>query len=176
MTEDIVADFTGRFFLSDGDSGDETPTSGRIIMTKRRLVLASEDGKTTIPLSNVIDVNVGTVPNHVKRFFDDTVTIGYEGPTGVQSVVIEGGGDTLETFVAILFRCLLNGRAVAVKHPARVGGRVRDTPVVQGKLRIKKRSIEVRTKSEPLQIAVGVVHQQPLSRQLRRHGPHGIGA
>ncbi|WP_049925890.1 CheF family chemotaxis protein [Halopiger goleimassiliensis] len=154
MTEDIVADFTARFVLNEGADGAGTPVNGRIITTKRRLVLATGDDKTTIPLSNVIDINVGSVPSHVKQFFDDTVTIGFEGPTGVRSVVIESEGDTLETFVAILFRVLLNGRTVAVKHPARVGGRVKDSPVTKGKLRIKKRSIEVATNGERLRFAV----------------------
>ncbi len=154
MTEDIVADFTGRFFLSTSSDSSETPERGRIIMTRRRLVLATTDDKTTVPLSNVVDVNVGTVPNHVKRFFDDTLTIGYEGPAGIQSAVIESEGDKLETFVAILFRCLLNGRTVAVKHPARVGGRVKNSPVRKGKLRIKKRSIVIKTKQESISIDI----------------------
>lgn len=154
MTEDIVADFTGRFFHNAGNNGSETPVSGRIILTKRRLVLATTDDKTTVPLSKVVDVNVGSVPAHVKRFFDDTVTIGYQGPTGIESVVIEADGETLEKFVAILFRCLLNGRTVAVKHPARVGGRVKDTPVRRGKLRIKRRSIEIETNGDPISIDI----------------------
>ncbi|APW97381.1 fla operon protein [Halobiforma lacisalsi AJ5] len=151
MNEDIVADFTGHFFLGqsggeDGGSGGK-PVNGRIIMTKRRVVLASSDGKETIPLSRVVDVNVGSVPNHVKQFFNDTVTIGYRDEEGsTRSAVIESKGEIAEKFVAILFRCLLNGRKVAVKHPARVGGRVKDTPVVPGKLRIKNRRIEVQTK------------------------------
>ncbi|MFC6719359.1 CheF family chemotaxis protein [Natrialbaceae archaeon GCM10025810] len=159
MPEDVVADITGRFFLSgdDEDGGSGTPTTGRIIMTKRRLVLATGDGKVTIPLSSVIDVNVSSAPQHVKRFFDDTVTIGYETDGRVRSAVIESAGETVETFVAILFRCLLNGRSVAVKHPARVGGRVRDTPVVEGRLRIKARRIELVTDGETVGIDVEAV-------------------
>ncbi|EMA32409.1 CheF family chemotaxis protein [Halobiforma nitratireducens] len=153
MNEDIVADFTGRFFLGNRGSGDDgssgKPVSGRVIMTKRRLVLASGDGKETVPLSRVIDVNVGSVPNHVRQFFNDTVTVGYRDEEGsTRSAVIESKGETAEKFVALLFRCLLNGRRVAVKHPARVGGRVKDTPVVPGKLKIKNRRIEVRTKQD----------------------------
>ncbi|THE63595.1 fla operon protein [Salinadaptatus halalkaliphilus] len=154
MTEDIVADFTGRFFLNSGDGAGGTPTNGRIILTKRRLVLATSDDKTTIPLSNVIDINVGSVPNHVKQFFDDTVTVGYDSPTGVESAVIESESETLETFVAILFRCLLNGRSVAVKHPARVGGRVKETSAATGTLQIKRRSIEISTETGPVSIDI----------------------
>ncbi|RQG93583.1 CheF family chemotaxis protein [Natrarchaeobius chitinivorans] len=154
MNEDVVADFTARFFLSRGEDGGEMPSNGRIILTRKRLVLATNDERTTVPLSTVIDVNVGTVPNHVKRFFDDTITIGYETESGVRSAVIESQSETVSKFVAILFRCLLNGRTVAVKHPARVGGRVKDTPVVTGKIRIKSRAIDVATESKTFSIDV----------------------
>ncbi|RQG99248.1 CheF family chemotaxis protein [Natrarchaeobius oligotrophus] len=154
MDEDIVADFTGRFFLSRAEDGDDAPSSGRIVMTKKRLVLATNDGKTTVPLSSVVDVNVGSVPNHVKQFFDDTITVGFETDDGVRSAVIESKSETVTKFVAILFRCLLNGRAVAIKHPARVGGRVTEADVVQGKIRIAARAIEIKTKSESIEIDV----------------------
>ena len=146
MTEDVVADFTGRFFFNRGGGGDGTPLNGRIIATKKRLVLVAEEAKETIALSTVVDVNVGTVPNHVKRFFDDTITIGYRTDEGTRSAVIESRGETVEKFVSILFRCLLNGQNVAVKHPARVGGRVTDTSIVPGKIRIDDRRIVVRTR------------------------------
>ncbi|MFP8954605.1 CheF family chemotaxis protein (plasmid) [Natrialbaceae archaeon A-arb3/5] len=154
MTEDIVADFTGRFFLNNDGDGGGMPSSGRIIMTKKRLVLATNDEKTTVPLSDVIDVNVSSVPNHVKQFFDDTVTVGYETDEGVRSAVIESNSETVTKFVAILFRCLLNGRTVAVKHPARVGGRVKDTNVVRGTLRIKRREITITTESDRFSIGI----------------------
>ncbi|ADD06428.1 taxis protein CheF2 [Natrialba magadii ATCC 43099] len=165
MSEDVVADFTGRFFRNHGESPG-TPTSGRIIMTKRRLVLATNDDKTTIPLSTVIDVNVGTVPSHVKQFFDDTVTIGYKDDGQTRSAVIESTGETVDTFVAILFRCLLNGRKAAVKHPARVGGRVKDTPVVPGKIRIKNRRIEVASKRGTFSFDVETVMRIERSNKL----------
>ncbi|MEY7851679.1 CheF family chemotaxis protein [Natrarchaeobius sp. A-rgal3] len=157
MNEEIVADFTARFVLNRGEEGGGTPSSGRIIMTKKRLVLATNDDKTTVPLSTVIDVNVGSVPNHVKRFFDDTITIGYESERGVQSAVIESKSETVSKFVAILFRCLLNGRSAAVKHPARVGGRVKDTPARSGKLRVKSRAIEIQTDRTTFEIDVETV-------------------
>ncbi|TYT62657.1 CheF family chemotaxis protein [Natrialba swarupiae] len=166
MTEEIVADFTARFILNRGEEGGGTPSSGRIITTKKRLVLATNDEKTTVPLSRVIDVNVGSVPNHVRQFFDDTVTIGYESEHGVQSAVIESKSETVTKFVAILFRCLLNGRSLAVKHPARVGGRVKDTPVRSGTLRVKSRAIEVKTDRGAFEIDVETVMKIERSNKL----------
>lgn len=159
MTEDVVADFTGRFFFNRGGGGDGTPLKGRIIATKRRVVLVADDAKETVPLAQVVDVNVGSVPNHVKQFFDDTVTIGYKTDEGTRSAVIESRGETVEQFVSVLFRCLLNGRKVAVKHPARVGGRVKDTAIVPGKIRIDDRRIEVRTKGSEFSFDVETVMQ-----------------
>lgn len=147
MTEDVVADFTGRFFFNRGGTGGGTPFTGRIITTEKRVVLVTEDEKKTIPLSRVVDVNVGSVPNHVKQFFDDTVTIGYKTDEGTRSAVIESRGESVEEFVSLLFRCLLDGRKAAVRHPARVGGRVKDTSVVPGKIGIDDRRIEVRSKA-----------------------------
>ncbi|OVE84990.1 CheF family chemotaxis protein [Natronolimnobius baerhuensis] len=159
MTEDVVADFTGRFFFTRGSDGDGTPLTGRVIATKKRLVLVAEDAKETVPLSRVIDINVGTVPTHVKQFFDDTLTIGYKTDEGTQSAVIESRGETVDGFVAILFRCLLNGQKVAVKHPARVGGRVKDSPVVPGKIRLDDHRIEVRSKGGTFGFDVETVMQ-----------------
>ncbi len=165
MSEDVVADFTSRFCIPSSD--DIEPVNGRVIMTKRRLVVASAEDKTTVPLSNVVDVNVGSVPNHVKQFFDKTVTLGYKTPNGVKSVVIEHDSNTLDTFVAILFRCILNGQQLAIKHPARVGGRVKDSPVVTGTLAIKKRSIEVKTGSKAISIDIESVMNMGRSEQLK---------
>ncbi|NGM70141.1 fla operon protein [Natronolimnobius sp. AArcel1] len=159
MTEDIVADFTGRFFFPRGSDGDATPLTGRVIATKKRVVLVAEDAKETVPLSRVIDINVGTVPPHVKQFFDDTLTIGYKTDEGTQSAVIESRGETVDTFVTILFRCLLNGQKAAVKHPARVGGRVKDSPVVPGKIRLDDHRIEVRSKGGTFGFDVETVMQ-----------------
>lgn len=157
MNEDIVADFTARFILNHGSGETPTPVEGRIIGTKKRLVLATADDKQTIPLSRVIDVNVGNAPRHVATFFADTVTVGYETDDGVQSVVIESAGETVETFVGILFRCLLNGRTVATKHPARVGGRVKETAVSIGSLRIKDRHVALATDDGGFGIDVATV-------------------
>ncbi len=157
MDEDVVADITGRFILSNGGENAGKPVEGRIIMTEKRIVLATGKRKETVPLSKVIDVNVGTVPQHVKRFFGDTATIGYRTDDGTQSAVIESSDEKVETFVAILFRTLLNGQKVAVKHPARVGGRLKDSSVVLGSLHIKNRQVEVRTKNSSFSIDVATV-------------------
>lgn len=158
MSEDIVADITCRFFLSQ-TRGDGKPVKGRIILTRRRVVLVSADDKKTIPLSRVVDINVGSVPYQVKDFFDETVTIAYKGPERTQSAIIESKGETVEKLVSILFRCLLNGKKVAIQHPPRAGGRVKDAPIVLGELSLKNQQIRVQTEKRTIRIDVANILQ-----------------
>jgi len=108
--EQAVADFTGRFAKNPKAGVGEEPGSARIVMSKRRLVIAAED-RTTVPLSDVVDVVVGNVPPDLRDLFDSTVTIGYRTDDGtVETVLIESNEGTLAKFRSVLFRCLLTGR------------------------------------------------------------------
>ncbi|SNR38070.1 CheF family chemotaxis protein [Halorubrum vacuolatum] len=122
MEESVVADFVGR--LHTPDIGADEPVTGRILLSQRRLVLATADAKTTIPLSAVFDVAVGMVPNDLRSFFSDTVTIAYQVGSSRRTAMVEGEEDDMERFIRILFKALLRGVTVTVRHPAKVGGRV----------------------------------------------------
>ncbi len=76
MEESVVADFTGRLYAPGVDDAD--PVRGRVLLSQRRLVLATADSRTTIPLSTVFDVVVGTVPGDLRSFFSDSVTLAYD--------------------------------------------------------------------------------------------------
>ena len=122
MEESVVADFVGRVHTPDVESDD--PVRGRILLSQRRLVLATADARTTIPLSRVFDVVVGTVPGDLQSFFSDSVTLAYEHRGTRSSVLVEGEHDDLERFTRVLFKALLRDVTVTVRHPAKVGGRV----------------------------------------------------
>lgn len=124
MEESVVADFTGRVHTQDLRANEPVP--GRVLLSQRRLVLASESGRTTIGLKNVFDVAVGTVPNDLRSFFSDTVTIAYVDGDAKRTAVIEGEPDPMDRFQRILFKALLDGVTVRVRSPAKVGGRVVD--------------------------------------------------
>lgn len=124
MEESVVADFTGRVHTR--DVGASKPIPGRVLLSQRRLVLASESGRTTIGLRSVFDVAVGTVPNDLQSFFSDTVTIAYVDGDAKRTAVIEGEPDPMDRFQRILFKALLDGVTVRVRSPAKVGGRVVD--------------------------------------------------
>lgn len=124
MEESVVADFVGRVHTPDVESDD--PVRGRVLLSQRRLVLASTDARTTVPLSRVFDVVVGTVPGDLQSFFSDSVTVAYEHAGTRSTALVEGEPDDMERFTRVLFKALLRNVTVTVRHPAKVGGRVTD--------------------------------------------------
>jgi helix-turn-helix protein len=133
--EHKIADREGKFLqamkggrkLKDADW-----TSGRILLSNRRLVLVGNDGKRTVPLEHVdgvsgrYDVNqtVARVSEYVSLRFDDDV------------LLLSTGGET-EQLEADLFGAMLDQRTVRVKHPAVEGGVVQDTEWEEGRLNIQ---------------------------------------
>lgn len=124
MNESVVADFVGRVHTA--DLGDRDPLTGRILLSQRRLVLATDLAKTTIPLTNVFDIVVGTVPGDLQSFFNDSVTIAYDNDGSRHAALVEGEPDDMDQFTRLLFKALLRNVTVTVRHPATVGGRVTD--------------------------------------------------
>ncbi|MFB6122828.1 MAG: CheF family chemotaxis protein [Haloferacaceae archaeon] len=153
--ERILVDFVGEFFVT--GTGATEPSSGRILMSSRRLVLAGSDDKTTIPMSSIFDVAVGHVPPEMREFFNDSVTIAYERGDTRRFAVVEAGSDTVDKFTTILFKAQLNGIEATVKHPARRGGRVLDTPTRLGKLRVKRGRMVFAELPSPFEIDLGTV-------------------
>ncbi|WP_132059365.1 CheF family chemotaxis protein [Halorussus amylolyticus] len=135
MSEKVIADFVARFTVETFETPD--PVSGRIVLSRRRLVLATSDSKTTIPLSAIFDINVGQVPGDLDEFFQDTITIAYEVDGTRRVAVIEAGTEEVTRFKTVLFKAQLSGSQTRIKHPARVGGRVTDSTFRPAKLRIR---------------------------------------
>ena len=142
MSESAIADFVTSFIPNTATHAE--PVRGRVVMSKRRIVLATEDDKTTIPLKGVFDVQHETAPGDLAEFFDDTVTVGYERDGDRHVAVIEGGGDTVERFVVLVFKGLLNGSNVYVKHPARRGGRITDQSFESGGLAVSDGTVAIK--------------------------------
>lgn len=164
MSESVVADFTGKFVV-DGNRGEE-PIRGRIVLSQKRLVLAGPNERATIPLTNVFDIGVGEVPQAVSAFFDDTVTVGFRRGDRNHAAAIEAEGDKIERFGSILYKARLNGATVAVRHPARVGGRVTDAPLERATLSLCSDGLVCRT-DPPLEIDLsGVVHFEKRSSEI----------
>lgn len=153
MTEKAVADFVGRYVVDPASGMGAEPGDCRVVMSKRRVVVAGED-RVTIPLSAIVDVVVGNVPADLRDLFDDTVTIAYEADGGVRTVLIEASNDTVSRFTDLLFKCLLNGAEGVVRHPAKVGGRVTDVEATPGRLSVDAGCVSVSTPGEDVEIDV----------------------
>lgn len=134
MSEHVIADFVGQFFLTDMERDD--PVRGRIVMSPKRLVLVGDDHKVTIPTDDMFDIAVGHVPPEMREFFSDSVTIAYRDGDQRRMAVIEAESDTVDKFATVLFKAQLNGQQATVHHPARRGGRVVDTSVTTARLSV----------------------------------------
>jgi helix-turn-helix protein len=137
--ETIIVDFVANFVA--GGSGTFEPLKGRVLMSDRRLILATSDSKTVVPLTSVFDVAVGQVPPEVEEFFDHTVLVGYVVNGVRRTTVVGGDRETIEKFSVLLYRATLRGSVVALKHPAKVGGRFQDEPVREVGLRLDTDSV-----------------------------------
>ena len=139
LDESIVVDFIANFVAGGNAAFD--PVKGRVLMSERRLVLATSNTKTTIPIASIFDIAVGQVPPEVEEFFDYTVMVGYVENNHRKTTVIGGDRETIEKFSLLLFRAVLNGSVALITHPAKVGGRVMDTPQRKSGLHLDYESV-----------------------------------
>ena len=139
VDESIVVDFIANFVAGGNAAFD--PVKGRVLMSERRLVLATSSTKTTVPIASIFDIAVGQVPPEVEEFFDYTVMVGYVENDRRKTTVIGGDRETIEKFSLLLFRAVLNGSVALITHPAKVGGRVMDTPERKSGLHLDYESV-----------------------------------
>jgi helix-turn-helix protein len=158
MSESVIADFVAQFDSS--VSARAEPASGRVLLSEKRLVLAvNENDRLTVPLSKVVDVAVGHVPDELEGFFESTLTVAFELKGRRHKATIEGDEETIEKFSTVLFKAVLNGTETTIKHPARVGGRVTDAEFVPAKLFLEPRSVRFEGQNGTVEIELSSVTQ-----------------
>jgi helix-turn-helix protein len=155
MSESVVADFVGRVHAA--ELGNDEPVTGRVLLSQRRLVLATDDGKATVPLSAVFDVVVGTVPGDLQSFFSDSVTLAYERNGSRRTALVEGEPDDMDRFTRLLFKALLHEVTVTVRHPAKVGGRVTDASDHRASVTVASNAIKFGNCPEPFTVDLSSV-------------------
>ncbi|QGA83815.1 CheF family chemotaxis protein [Halomicrobium sp. LC1Hm] len=138
--EQKLADAKGKFVqvVKDGRKRNDIDwRAGRIILSNKRLVLVSNEGKRTIPLSKIASItgrdNVNKAIAKVSGYLSLQV-----GP----NVTLIAPQD-IEAFEAKLYSALLDQTVVLVKHPAVEGGVVRDTEWEKGRLKIDGDSVDL---------------------------------
>ncbi len=171
MSESVVADFPG-WFYSHQVAGE--PPKGRIVLGKSQLVVASDDVRENIPTAEIFDVKIGDVPNELRTYFNDTVTVAYRDGDARRVVAIEGEDKHIERFSTVLFKVLLNGTPTLVRHPARKGGRVTDTDPVKSKLSVKWEEIGFRTADGGISIHLDDVIGVDRSERDLGYGRHPV--
>ena len=128
-----LLDTQGRFLraVRDGRRVEDAGwTSGRILLSNRRLVLAGTEGKRTLPLSKIerrrdrYDVNQAVAQ-----------VSGYVPLARGEDLFLVQPAD-LEPFEWALYRALLDHRTLLVKHPAVEGGVVTDAEWQRARLKI----------------------------------------
>ncbi len=164
MSESVIADFIATFNADVLTRAE--PVGGRVLLSEKRLVLAVNDSdKLTIPLSSIFDVAVGQVPAELDGFFDSTVTVAFQRTDGQHVATVEGDDEMITKFSTVLFKALLNGTQTTVKHPARLGGRVMNTPFRPAKLFLRPQAVQFQTTEAPVTITLAEVTE--FSRSTR---------
>jgi helix-turn-helix protein len=165
MSESVVADFVGRFHAGSVDGTE--PVRGRVLLSQRRLVLAANDNRTTVPLSSVFDVAVGIVPPGVDEYFNDTITIAYKRDGAQRSAIIESGGDDVDRFRTVLFKSLLNGTDARAVPRARVGGRNTNADPQRCRLAVGSQQLRIDGERDSLTLDLAnVVHVERETRTV----------
>ena len=171
MSETVVADFVGRFFAP-GIEGE--PPTGRIILSQRRLVLAADGYKETIPLSSVFDVKLGQVPTEMAGYFNDTVTVAYRADDRRGVAAIEGNDTNIGRSATVLFKVLLNGTPVRTRHPAKIGGRVVDSETHKAGLDVTQGALSFEGCPEPFTVDLRSVVSVERTQRDMGNGTHPI--
>jgi helix-turn-helix protein len=181
MSESVIADFVARF--NSEASARAEPVKGRILLSEKRLVLAADEGKVTIPLSSIFDVAVGQVPEGLGDFFSSTVTVAFDKRDQRMVAAVSGDDDKIDKFTTVLFKAVLNGTDMTVKHPARVGGRVTGESFEPAKLSLEPRVVRFKRADGDVGVALPTVSDfDRLTREINgakqsvlavRHMPNG---
>lgn len=116
---------------------DEGPMETRLAFGDDELRLEGEDGALAVDRSDIFDVRIGSSPQVATKFFSGTVlTVGFDQGWDREVLFVDGTQRTLEKYAGLLYRWLLDGTEVAVRHPAEVGGRVTGETFDIGTLRV----------------------------------------
>lgn len=155
MSESVIADFVGSFVAE--EHGHAEPVQGRIILSQKRLVAVDDEGTLTIPLSAVFDLVVGSVPQELRGFFRDSITVAYRRGETRYVLVVESETDTIDRFTSVMFKVHLNGLEATVRHPVRVGGRETDAPARTARLRLDAGSVSFAADEDRFAIDIATV-------------------
>ncbi|PSP55911.1 chemotaxis protein CheF1 [Halobacteriales archaeon QS_1_67_19] len=132
--EHKISDVQGKFLqvVKNGRKlNDPDWTSGRILLSNKRLVLAGNQGKRTIPLSKITGLKGRYDVNQAVASVSDYLSVEFEN-----NVVLIGTSVDIDEFETDLYGALLNQEMILTKHPAVEGGVVQDTEWEKARVKI----------------------------------------
>jgi len=137
-----IADGSGKFLQAVKDGRrlkDAQWSKGRILLSNKRIVLAGNDGKRNLPLSEVQSLSGRYDVNQTVAEVGDYVSI----RMSTESVVLVSLGGNTETFENKLYGALLDQTELKVKHPAVEGGVVTDEEFERARIKVDEAELSV---------------------------------
>ncbi len=131
--EQKLADVTGQFtqVVRNGQKLSDTNwANGRILLSNRRVVIAGNSGKQTIPLTKIQSIRGRYDVNQTIAKVSNYISI-----NAGQNVFLVSMGE-VEAFELQLQKAILDGEIVLVKHPAVKGGVVQSTDWKKARVKI----------------------------------------
>ncbi|MFW6003561.1 MAG: CheF family chemotaxis protein [Halanaeroarchaeum sp.] len=107
-------------------------TPGRIILSNKRIILLSNDGKRAVPLSKIASLSGRYDVNQTVAKVSDYISLKLK----TESVLLLSLGSNTESFEFELFGAMLDQEEVHVKHPAVEGGVVQDTSYERARVKV----------------------------------------
>lgn len=136
--ESTLADQQGKFtqVVKDGNKVPDVEwIAGRILLSDRRIVLASNQGKRTIPLSKVSTIK--TRDDASQPFANVSSYLSLQVGNDVTLVAPKDH----EEFEHELYSAVLDGEVVITKHPAVKGGVIQDAEWQKGRMAVDEDQI-----------------------------------
>jgi len=141
-----IADGAGKFLQAVKEGRrmkDAEWTNGRILLSNKRIVLAGNDGKRNLPLSEVSSLSGRYDVNQTVAKVSDYVSIQMSS----ESVVLVSIGENTEEFETKLYAALLDQTELLVKHPAVKGGVVQEESFERARIKVDDDQLSVALQS-----------------------------
>ncbi|MFB6201601.1 MAG: CheF family chemotaxis protein [Halorhabdus sp.] len=138
--EHTLADAKGRFVqvVENGRKRNDVEwIPGRLVLSNKRLVLASNEGKRTIPVSDIRSIK--TRQNVTEAI---AKVSGYISIQAGRDVLLLAPNDE-QAFADELFSARLDQQVVLAKHPAVKGGVVQDTDWQKARVKVGEDGVEL---------------------------------
>ena len=139
-----ILDMKGRFAqaVKDGRTiNDVSWSQGRILLSNRRIILASNQGKRTIPLSKIQGLGGRHDPNQNIAAVSSYLSLKVDN-----NVMLISAADH-EEFKQSIYKAVLDQKVAKAKHPAVAGGVVQDTAWEKARMKVEDDAIAAALKS-----------------------------